>query len=204
MQKEFWLEENNSVPVIGIVSRFVHQKGLQLLAEAIESIIHNMNVQFVILGSGEKSFEDLFGGLPAKYPGKIGAWIGYNNRKAHLIEAGSDFFLMPSLYEPCGLNQIYSMKYGTLPIVREIGGLKDTVRKYDEAKGSGTGFTFNEISAHAIYYAIGWAISTYYDRSQHMKTMIQEAMSADFSWKKSAQEYEKVYEKALVRKSFWS
>ncbi|MFH1664791.1 MAG: glycogen/starch synthase, partial [Candidatus Omnitrophota bacterium] len=113
LQREFRIAENPDVPIIGVVSRFVQQKGLQLLAPVIKSIVRDMIVQFVFLGAGEKSMEDFFGGLPARHPGTIGAWIGYNNEKAHLIEAGSDFFLMPSLYEPCGLNQIYSMKYGT-------------------------------------------------------------------------------------------
>ncbi len=203
LQKEFLLEQDINIPVIGLVSRMVHQKGMHLLAEMIESIVKNMKVQFVILGSGEKHLEDLFGGLPAGYPGRIGAWIGYNNRKAHLVEAGSDFFLMPSLYEPCGLNQIYSMKYGTLPIVREIGGLKDTVKKYDERTGTGTGFSFNDASAHAVYYAVGWAVSTYYDRPEHIQNMIRQAMAEDYSWERSAEEYESVYDKALARKRTW-
>jgi len=203
LQEEFHLRKDPSVPVIGIVSRFVEQKGLPLLARAIEPIIHNMRVQFAIVGNGEKYLEDFFGGLPARHHGRVGAWIGYNNEKAHLIEAGSDFFLMPSLYEPCGLNQIYSMKYGTLPIVRDVGGLKDTVRKYDEQTGSGTGFSFHEASPPAIYYSVGWAVSTYYDRPHHMAKMIKEAMEMDFSWKKSAVEYDRMYEKALARRKTW-
>lgn len=204
LQKEFMLEENEKVPVIGVTSRFADQKGFHLLAPVIRDIVRNMVVQFVILGSGEKWMEDFFGGLPAEFPGRIGAWIGYNEKKAHLIQAGADFFLMPSLYEPCGLNQIYSMKYGTLPIVRETGGLKDTVRQYNEQDGSGTGFCFNAPEAMALYYTVGWAVSTYYDRPHHMATMQQAAMKTEFSWLDAAERYEKVYEKALLRRSIWS
>ncbi len=203
LQKEFLLVEDPSVPVIGVVSRFAHQKGLDLLAPVIESIVNNMKVQFVLLGNGEKGLEDFFGGLPARYPGRIGAWIGYNEAKAHLIEAGSDFFLMPSLYEPCGLYQIYSLKYGTLPIVRDTGGLADTVEQYDEATGDGTGFRFQAPNANAVYYAVGWAVSTYYDRPQHIETMRRRAMETHFSWKDSACQYETLYEKALARRATW-
>jgi starch synthase len=204
LQKEFWLKEDPKVPVIGVVARFVEQKGLGLLAPIIRSVARDMLVQFVFLGSGEKQLEDFFGGLPAEFPGTIGAWIGYNNPKAHLIEAGADLFLMPSLYEPCGLNQIYSMKYGTLPIVRDIGGLKDTVQQYSEASGTGTGFKFTAADPAALYYTIGWAVSTYYDRPQHMRSMIRQAMALDFSWVHSAKKYEDLYEKASLRRSTWN
>jgi starch synthase len=173
------------------------------VAPIIESVLKDMIVQFVFLGAGDKNLEDFFGGLPAKYPGKVGAWIGYHNEKAHRIEAGADFFLMPSLYEPCGLNQIYSMRYGTLPIVREIGGLKDTVRQYNERTGEGTGFLFNSIDPMAVYYTIGWAVSTYYDRAEHMAKMKLEAMKTDFNWYDSAKKYEALYEKALARRATW-
>src|SRR3989338_7676742 len=126
-----------------------------------------MVVQFVFLGSGEKWMEDFYGGLPAKFPGRIGAWIGYDTRKAHLIEAGSDFFLMQSLFEPCGLNQIYSLKYGTLPIVRETGGMKDTVEQYSETLGTGTGFRFQILDPMSIYYTIGWAARRHTQPTQH-------------------------------------
>jgi len=203
LQKEFGLEENSESPIIGIVSRFAHQKGFDLLAPVIESIVKNMKVQFVILGSGDKNLEDFFGGLPAQYGGRIGTWIGYDNKKAHLIEAGSDFFLMPSLFEPCGLNQIYSLKYGTLPIVRETGGLKDTVQQYDEETGSGTGFRFTSIDPNAVYYTVGWAVSTYYDRPEHYRQMQLRGMQQHFSWTDSVKEYEKLYEKALERREMW-
>lgn len=200
LQKRFLLDVDPAVPIIGVVSRFAEQKGLDLLAESIDDIIHAMRVQFVILGSGDKALETLYGGLPTRYPGRIGSHIGYSNELAHWIEAGSDFFIMPSRYEPCGLNQIYSLKYGTLPIVRATGGLADTVEQYDEDTGSGTGFKFWEPSAHAIYYAVGWAVSTFYDRQPHIAAMIQQAMAQNFSWEKSAKVYLAAYERVIENK----
>lgn len=203
LQREFLLEENPNIPIIGVISRLAGQKGLDLVGPIIKSVVKDMIVQFVFLGAGEKYLEDFFGGLPAEFPGKIGAWIGYNNEKAHRIEAGADFFLMPSLYEPCGLNQMYSMRYGTLPIVREIGGLKDTVRQYDERTGEGTGFKFNSIDPMAVYYSIGWAVSTYYDRPHHMARMKAAGMKTDFNWYDSAKKYVELYDRALARRATW-
>jgi starch synthase len=200
LQERFHLEIDEGVPLVGVVSRFVDQKGLDLLAGAIEEIVNSMRVQFVILGSGEKSLEWYFGGLPARYPGRIGCYIGYNNELAHWVEAGSDFFVMPSRYEPCGLNQIYSLKYGTLPIVRATGGLDDTVEQYDEATGEGTGFKFWDTSSHAIYYTVGWAVSTYYDRRHHFDKMQQKAMRQSFTWEDSARQYEQAYLRAIAIK----
>jgi starch synthase len=197
LQKSFLLEENPSIPIIGVVSRFAEQKGLQLLAQAIETIVQNMAVQFAVLGSGDKNLEAYFGQLPVRYPGRVGSYIGYNNPLSHLVEAGADFFIMPSIFEPCGLNQMYSLKYGTLPIVRATGGLDDTVEQYSEHTGSGTGYKFWEPSANAIYYTVGWAVSTYYDRPEHIQKMIQAAMAQDFSWERSAQEYILLYERAI-------
>ena len=200
LQQRLNLDIVEGVPLIGIISRFADQKGLDLLAGAIEDIMRNMIVQFAILGSGDKGLEWFYGGLPARYPGKIGSFIGYNNELSHWIEAGSDFFIMPSRYEPCGLNQIYSLKYGTLPIVRATGGLDDTVDQYNEKTGEGTGFKFWEASPHAIYYAVGWAVSTFFDRPEHFRKMQLKAMAQNFSWEASAKEYEKVYLRAIKLK----
>jgi starch synthase len=200
LQRRFLLDEAPDVPVIAAISRLVPQKGLDLLAQAIDSILNNMRVQFVILGSGEKDLENFYGTLPARHPGRVGSYIGYHNQLSHWIEAGADFFVMPSIFEPCGLNQIYSLRYGTLPIVRATGGLDDTVQQYDEHLGAGTGFKFWEPSPRAIYYAVGWAVSTYYDRPDHMERMIQAAMGQDFSWERSAEAYLKVYERAIANK----
>ena len=200
LQKRFLLDIDPAIPIVGVVSRFADQKGLDLLASAIEAIVNTMKVQFVILGSGDKGLEAFYGGLPARYSGRIGSYIGYDNALAHWIEAGSDFFIMPSRYEPCGLNQIYSLKYGTLPIVRNTGGLADTVEQYDEHTGEGTGFKFWEPSAHAVYYAVGWAVSTYYDRKPHIAKMIQKAMAQDFSWEESARAYLEAYRRAIANR----
>ncbi|MFC1997769.1 glycogen synthase GlgA [Chloroflexota bacterium] len=197
LQERFKLDVDKGIPLIGVVSRFANQKGLDLLAMVIEDIVDNILVQFVILGSGDKGLERYYGELPVHYPGKIGSFIGYNNELAHWIEAGSDFFIMPSRYEPCGLNQIYSLKYGTLPIVRATGGLEDTVWQYNETTGEGTGFKFLEASSGGIYYTVGWAVSTYYDRPNHYMKMQQEAMMQSFTWEESALQYELVYQQAI-------
>jgi starch synthase len=168
LQQRFWLDLSPDVPLFGVVSRMVSQKGLDLLARCIEDVLRDMRIQFIILGSGDPELENFYAMLPSRFPGRVGAYIGYHNQIAHWIEAGSDFFVMPSIYEPCGLNQMYSLKYGTLPVVRATGGLDDTVIQYDEATGNGTGFKFQEASPGALYYAIGWAVSTYYDRKEDM------------------------------------
>ncbi len=200
LQRRFLLDANPDIPVIGIVSRLAEQKGLGLLAGVIEGIVSNMLVQFVILGAGDKGLEYYYGPLPGRYPGRIGSYIGYNEELSHWIEAGADFFLMPSLYEPCGLNQLYSLKYGTLPIVRATGGLDDTVQQYDERAGKGTGFKFWEPSGGALYYTVGWAVSTYFDRRPHIEAMTRQAMAQDYSWEHSAHQYEELYLKAIANK----
>jgi starch synthase len=197
LQERFLLEENPAVPLVGLVSRLVQQKGLDLLADVIEDVVREMVVQFALLGTGDKGLEAFFGKLPARYPGRIGVHIGYSDELAHWIEAGSDFSVMPSLYEPCGLNQIYSLRYGTLPVVRATGGLDDTVEQYDEVTGAGTGFKFWDPTPRALYDTLGWAVSTYYDRKHHLATLIQRAMSKRFSWDDSAREYVRAYAKAM-------
>ncbi len=200
LQEEYGLQQNAKSPVIGIISRLVDQKGFYMLSECIEDILKNMDVQFVILGSGDKQLENFFSDLQQRFTGKAGTFIGYNNRLAHLIESGSDFFLMPSLYEPCGLNQIYSLKYGTLPIVRATGGLNDTVENYNQNIGEGTGFKFWEPRSKAIYNTISWALDTYNNRKPHLQNLIKRAMEQNFSWEKSAAEYVVLYRRAIANK----
>lgn len=200
LQQRLMLETRPDVPLIGVVSRLSAQKGLDLLSQTIERIVAEMQVQFAILGSGERDLEWYFGPLPGRYPGRIGSYIGYSEELAHWIEAGSDFFLMPSRFEPCGLNQMYSLKYGTLPIVRATGGLNDTVAQYDERTGEGAGFKFWEPTAQALYDTVGWAVSTYYDRKKHMQKMIAAAMVQDLSWEHSAKIYVRAYEQAIANK----
>jgi starch synthase len=201
LQRRLGLEEVNKTPVIGIIGRLVEQKGFYVLSECIEGILNNMDVQFAILGSGDSQLETFFYNLPQRYPGKAGSYIGFNDELAHLIEAGSDLFLMPSVYEPCGLNQIYSLKYGTLPIVRAIGGLNDTVENYNQDTGEGSGFKFLDLSGNAIYNTVYWALDTYRTRKHHFRKLVKNAMAQEFLWKDSAGEYVKLYMRAMDNKN---
>ncbi len=202
LQKRMNLPVNPDVPVFGIVTRLADQKGIaEVFAPSygsIYSICSSMDVQFAILGSGEKWCEDEINSLQAKLP-NLRAYIGYDEGLSHLIEAGSDFFLMPSRYEPCGLNQMYSMLYGTLPVVRRTGGLADTVEQYDEQSGEGTGFLFDSLTPGAIYNTVGWATFAYYNKKEHIKKMQVKGMTKNFSWEQSADNYIGVYSDALMR-----
>lgn len=202
VQKKLGLPVDPDVPLFGIITRLADQKGIaEVFAPTYGSIFNicsNMNVQFAILGSGEKWCEDEINSLQSKLP-NLRAFIGYDEGLSHLIEAGSDFFLMPSRYEPCGLNQMYSMLYGTLPIVRRTGGLADTVEQYNEFSGDGTGFLFDSLTPGAIYDTVGWATYAYYNKKDHIKKMQVRGMTKDFSWDKSAEGYMNVYSEALMR-----
>jgi starch synthase len=199
LQKHFGLINDEEIPVIGIVSRLVEQKGFYMLAECIGGILDNMNALFAILGAGDNYLEDFFRKLAHNNRGRVGVHIGYNNELAHLIEAGSDMFLMPSIYEPCGLNQIYSLKYGTVPIVRATGGLDDTIDNYDQETGQGTGFKFWEPSGKALYHTVEWAVNTYHERKEHFSQLIRSDMEQNFPWENSALEYEKMYLQAIEK-----
>ena len=200
LQKKFLLKEDKDILVIGTIGRFVDQKGFHILADIISSVLDTMQVQFVILGTGDKALEDFFGNLPKRYPSKVGSYIGFSNETAHIIEAGIDIFIMPSIFEPCGLNQMYSKRYGTLPLVHATGGLEDTVDNYDESTGHGTGFKFYEFNSVSLFYTIGWAVSTYYDRRAHFEMMMKNAMTSDHAWETSAKEYIKAYKMAIKNK----
>ena len=179
-------------PLVGMVSRLVDQKGFDLVAE-LADVLPTLDATFVLLGTGDRRYEDLWLGLAARHPGKVGANIGFDEGLAHRIEGGADLFLMPSRFEPCGLNQMYSLRYGTVPLVHATGGLFDTVRNYDARTGEGTGFTFDEYSAPALLGTLRWALGIYTDKGVWRK--IQAAgMQQDFSWDASARRYEKVYE----------
>ena len=155
-----------------------------------------MDLQFAVLGSGEKWCEDELRSLSGRLP-NFRAKIGFEERLAHLIEAGSDFFLMPSRYEPCGLNQMYSLRYGTLPIVHRTGGLSDTVENYNQDSGAGTGFMFDNLTPRAIYDTVGWALWAWYNRREQVVAMRERAMGRRFTWDRSAAEYAKLYQRAL-------
>lgn len=203
LQKQAGLEVNSSIPLFGIVSRLVEQKGIGPLCGpshgCLFSICHELKVQVVILGTGEYWCEEELRQLDNKLP-NFTFINAFDNKLSHLVEAGSDFFLMPSKYEPCGLNQIYSLKYGTLPIVRETGGLADTVECYNENNGSGTGFTFKDLTPNAIYNTVAWATWTWYNKKNDILNMQQRAMNKDFSWDKSAKKYTEIYQWAMDRK----
>lgn len=202
LQEYYGLPVREDVPVIGLISRLVSQKGVAEVFAPSYGCLYNlcssMDIQFVLLGSGDKWCEDEILNLKSKLP-NFKAKIGYNENLSHLIEAGSDFFLMPSRYEPCGLNQMYSLLYGTLPIVRRTGGLADTVENYNEVTGDGTGFMFDDLTPQSVYDTVGWAVYAYYNKKDHIKKMQQKAMKKDFTWKASCENYIKVYEEALNR-----
>jgi len=177
------------VPLIGVVSRLVDQKGFDLVEEAIDKITA-LDLQLVVLGTGQKKYHDLFTRIASRYPGKVGVHLSFDNELAHQVEAGSDFFLMPSKFEPCGLNQLYSLRYGTIPIVRATGGLADTVIDYEPDHG--TGFCFSGYTSGEMLSAIGRALAVYSDAVRWRKLSIR-AMAKDWSWNRSAAEYMQLY-----------
>jgi len=189
----FSLDPESTTPIIGIVSRFAAQKGFDLISLAADRLARE-NVTVVTLGAGDKDYEDLFRRLVRQYPGHFAVKVGYDNDLAHKIEAGSDIFLMPSRYEPCGLNQIYSLKYGTVPIVRATGGLDDTIDPYDMRTGKGTGFKFHEYTPEALLTTVRAALACYAKPSEWRKLMLN-GMSKDFSWTVAGREYIRIYER---------
>lgn len=199
LQKTLGLPISDDTFMIGIVSRMTDQKGFDLIAYVMEEMLNSMDVQFAVLGTGEARYEDMFRYFQDKYPDKVHAYIGYSEERANQIYAACDAFLMPSLFEPCGLSQLMSMRYGTLPIVRETGGLKDTVEPYNEFENTGTGFSFTEYNAHDMLHVIRYAYEIYNERPEQWKAMMKRAMEQDFSWDASAREYEKMYEEILAR-----
>ncbi|HLB91804.1 MAG TPA: glycogen synthase GlgA [Terriglobales bacterium] len=185
---------DTKVPVIGIVSRFAAQKGFDLIAQIMDRLAREEMIM-VVLGSGDKLYEEMFQRLQKQFPNKIAAKVAFDNGLAHKIEAGADMFLMPSRYEPCGLNQIYSLKYGTVPIVRATGGLDDTIEPWDARTGKGTGFKFHDYTGEALLATIKQSLLAYQDPSS-WQTLMRNGMGRDFSWGASAREYGKVYERA--------
>jgi starch synthase len=178
-------------PVVGMVSRMVDQKGLDLIA-AVASELPTLPATFVIVGTGEPRYQDMWTALSRAFPERIGAFIGFDERRAHLVEGGADIFLMPSRFEPCGLNQMYSLRYGTVPVVRAVGGLVDTVRPYNPKNGQGTGFLFADYHPRAMMHALGNALAAFPNKK--VWTRLQKnGMKADFSWDRSAGEYVKMY-----------
>ena len=188
------LAENPDVPVIGIVSRLVSHKGLDLIQKVFDQIM-DIHCQFVVLGSGDWNYEQFFEQKRGQYEGRMGLFRGYNEELANAIYAGADLLLMPSKSEPCGLAQMIAMRYGTVPIVRETGGLKDTVHPYEAWCGAGNGFTFADYNSGDMLYVIRQAVELYYDKPVEFANLRKAGMTEDFSWSRSAEAYTEIYRK---------
>ncbi|QDU21688.1 Glycogen synthase [Urbifossiella limnaea] len=197
LQKRFNLPQKPDVPVLGMVARLVSQKGVDLVLSAAPGFL-DLGCQLVFLGDGDPEYHDELNDFKARHPDKVGVFLGFNEGLAHAVEAGSDLFLMPSRYEPCGLNQLYSLRYGTAPVVRATGGLADTVVNATEEHlkaGTATGFSFGEFSARALYETVKWALSLYRTRPADFAQVVRTAMAQDWGWDRSAAEYEALYRK---------
>lgn len=194
LQKRLGLQEDVSLPLIGMVSRLVDQKGIDLILHVLQEIL-DIPCQVVILGTGEAKYEGALRYFEQHNPGKMVAYISYNNEVAHQIYASSDLFLMPSLFEPCGLSQLISMRYGTIPVVRETGGLKDTVQAYNYEEHTGTGFSFANINAHELLFCLQRACKLYKEEPEQWKGLMLRAMNVDSTWSKSAKEYMALYKR---------
>jgi starch synthase len=183
-------------PLVGMVSRMVDQKGLDLIAASAARLMQ-LEATWVILGTGEARYESMWRGLADRHPDRVAVTVGFSEELAHLIEGGSDIFLMPSRFEPCGLNQMYSLRYGTVPVVRATGGLDDTVQHVDPATGLGTGFKFGAYTADGLVgvvrEALGW-----YERPEAWRRIQEAGMALDYSWEASARQYVSVYERSLL------
>lgn len=197
LQRRFHLPEAPRAPVLGVIARLVNQKGIDLVMSAAPGFL-DLGCQMVILGDGDREYHDQLQAFRDKHPDRVGIYLGFNEGLAHVIEAGADLFLMPSRYEPCGLNQMYSLRYGTPPVVRRTGGLADTVVNATDdnlADGRATGFVFNDYTSSALYETVKWALSLLRDHPADFRQVIQTAMKQDWSWDRSAVAYEALYRK---------
>lgn len=193
LQQELGLRQDDRKMMIGLVSRLTDQKGLDLVAYVMDELCQD-DIQLVVLGTGEERYENMFRHFDWKYGVKVSANIYYSDPLSHKIYASCDAFLMPSLFEPCGLSQLMALRYGTIPIVRETGGLKDTVQAYNEYESTGTGFSFTNYNAHEMLNTIRYAEHIYYDRKREWNKMVDRAMAEDFSWEVSAKKYQEMYD----------
>ena len=193
LQKRFNLPQNGDIFTLAIVSRLTDQKGLDLV-DGIMDELARRNINLIVLGSGDQRYENMFRYFSSKYPNKISAKIGYDEELSHLIYAGCDAFLVPSAFEPCGLTQLIALRYGSLPIVHEIGGLKDTVKPYNQYEGTGTGFSFQGYSSSELLDRINHAEWLYRENTNEWKAMAKRAMKEDWSWTNSSKKYEGLYD----------
>jgi starch synthase len=195
LTEKFGLEYNENIPVIGSVSRLLDAKGFDLISEAFPEMM-KLNIQFILLGTGERKYHNFFEKMAVKHKDKFACHLGFNDELAHLIEGGSDIFLMPSLYEPCGLSQMYSLIYGAVPLVRETGGLADTVAKYNEKTGEGNGFSFKKYDSKEFIKELKRALKVFEDKKTWLK-IVKAGMRSDFSWNSSAKKYIDLYKTIL-------
>ena len=198
LMERFGLAHDPAAPVFGVVSRLTGQKGFELLPDILPVFLQQRDLRLVVLGSGEQQYEKYFQWLRDTFPDKVGFHCGYDDGLAHLIEAGSDLFVMPSRYEPCGLNQMYSLKYGTVPIVRRTGGLADTVERYDPVAGTGTGFVFDDFTSDALYHTAAHALDVWNDRTA-WDGLVRRGMERDFSWDRQGRRYIELYARLAGR-----
>ena len=196
LMREVGLEYSPDAPILGVISRLTSQKGFELMPDALPVVLHGEDVRLVILGSGDDSYEQYFHWLARTFPNKVHFRRGYDEGLSHRIEAGSDIFLMPSRYEPCGLNQMYSLRYGSVPLVRRTGGLADTVEQYEPEGSTGTGFLFDEFSSQAFLDTLRFALHSWRER-ERWAALVQRGMSADHSWGHQVQQYVRLYESLL-------
>jgi starch synthase len=199
LQRRFDLPANPKAPVLGIIARLVSQKGIDLAMSAAPGFL-DLGCQIIVLGDGDREYHDQLRAFRDKHPENVGIFLGFDESLAHVIEAGSDLFLMPSRYEPCGLNQMYSLRYGTPPVVRSTGGLADTVVNATEenlAAGTATGFSFNDYDAGALYETVKWALRLLRERPADFRKVMRTAMAQDWSWTRSAKAYEDLYRKVM-------
>ena len=197
LQKELGLPQRAETPMIGLISRLTHQKGCDLIVSIIDRLLQK-DIQFVVLGTGDYWYEETFKNLQYRYPDKVSANIKFDNSLAHKIYAATDMFLMPSLFEPCGLGQLIALRYGSIPIVRETGGLKDTISPYNKYTGIGNGFGFKNFNSNELMQIIEYAL-TIYDDKDAWNNIIRQAMDSDNSWEKSAMQYKWLYEGVVNR-----
>ena len=197
LQRELGLNVDPDAPLVGIISRLSHQKGLDLIEAVIRELM-DTGIELVVLGMGDAKYTDLFSWAEGAYPGRVAARFAMDHQLAHRIYAGADMFLMPSLFEPCGLSQLIALRYGTVPIVRETGGLRDTVLSYNEYTGEGNGFTFFNYNAHDMLFTVRRAVDYYKNHKDVWYTLQMRGMTGDYSWSHSAGEYVKMYEKLLT------
>ena len=201
LQEQLGLAEDPVAPLFGVVARLTAQKGVGLMRAALPAALDSTNLQLAVLGSGEAADEEFFRWLASAYPGRVGVEIGYSEDLSHRIQAGADFFLMPSLFEPCGLSQLYALRYGALPVVHATGGLEDTVEQYNEADGGGTGFKFHAPDGTRFLETIRWAVETWRERPTHITMMRERAMQQRFEWETSARRYVEIYRRVQARRA---